>query len=133
MTVEGARPRVENSARGLGVRVGGGTNTDIPIDSAGKVAPGTGGMSVGPTWRDLPVHRIPRRLKHMVPAATGNNNDACWTMGNSAFIAGPLAEGLLLRPDNPTHGLVEPAREVQLDVYLGDLASTRNTWIIDES
>jgi hypothetical protein len=133
MTVDGDRPRVADTARGLGVRVGGGTNTDIPVDPHGNVSPNTGGMSVAPNWRDLPIHRIPRRLKHIISSATGSNEDACWRMGDGPFIEDRVAEGLILRPDRATHGNVEPSELMSLIHYRGLLALTQQNWNVDES
>jgi hypothetical protein len=133
MTLDGAGPLVANTARGLGVRVGGGTNTDIPVDSDGKVCPDTGGMSVAPSWRDLPLHRIPRRLKDIVPSAAGSNDDACWRMGNGPFIEAAVADGLVLKPDQPSHANVEPNETMSLARFCDRLASTREHWAIDES
>jgi hypothetical protein len=134
MTVDDGRPKVANSARGLGVRVGGGPNDDIPVTVAGHVAPNSGGMSVAPTWRDLPEIRIPSRLRDKgVLFARGKDSDACWRMGEGMFLAGVVAEGLRLRPDRPDHGVVEPAIEVPLEKYATDLAATRDMWVIDES
>jgi hypothetical protein len=132
MTVDGEKPLVADSARGLGVRVGGGTNTDIPVKANDDVEAETGGMSVAPSMRDLPLHRIPRRLKDKVPFATGNNVDACWAFGDGAFIAGPLADGLMLRPDSSTHANVEPRETMPLATYRSYLAKTRDAWAVDE-
>jgi hypothetical protein len=134
MTVEGDLPKVANSARGIGVRIGSGLQDDISIDANGCVAPGTGGMSVAPSWRDLPETRIPRRLREKGALyARGNDIDACWKLGEGAFVATPVADGLMLRPDRADHGTVEPARLEPLTQYLNHLAATREHWVIDES
>lgn len=131
--MDGRRPLVADTARGLGVRVGGGTNTDIPVDPHGGVAPNTGGMSVSPNWRSLPIHRIPRRLRDIVLSATGSNEDACWCMGEGPFVEDKVANGLILRPGRQAHGHVEPSELMSLDHYRGLLAATRENWKIDES
>jgi hypothetical protein len=107
--------------------------TDIAVDSAGRVSPGKGGMSVAPRWRDLPRHRIPARLSHVVAAASGSNLDACFRLGDGGFVGGGLAAGLQLRPASPTHGCVEPDAVEPLGQYRNDLAATRDQWIIDEA
>jgi hypothetical protein len=133
MTVDGKRPLVADTARGLGVRIGGGTNTDIPVSSNGDVTPNTGGMSVAPSWRDLPLHRIPHRLRTVVHSAAGNDKDACWRMGEGPFVEASVADGLMLRPDRKAHGNVEPIESMSLVRYRGLIAATREMWEVDES
>ena len=133
MTVDGDKPLIANTARGLGVRVGKGPHDDVAIDEHGKVAPGSGGMSVAPSWRDLPEVRIPTRLRGKgVLFARGKNNDACWRLGAGDFVASSIAEGLSLRPDRSDHGLVEPVEVAPLHKFLNDLAATCGLWTIDE-
>jgi hypothetical protein len=134
MTVDGDKPLVANSARGLGVRVGEGPHDDILVDANGQVAPGMGGMSVSPSWRDLPDVRIPRRLREKGALfARGKDTDACWRFGEGAFVAGSVADGLALSPDRFNHGTVEPEAIVLLNQYRDDLVATRERWAIDES
>ena len=97
------------------------------------MTPGTGGMSVAPHWRDLPRHRIPARLRQIIPAASGSNLDACFRIGDGEFASGRLAARLQLRPDSPIHGCVEPDAVEPLAQYQADLAATRDQWIIDET
>ena len=125
MTPDGDFPMIGQTARSLGVRVG--DADDIP-ERDGFVRPGTGGMSVAPRIEDLPRHRIPRRLRHRVPEATGRVGDVCWVLGEGPFEDGPVAERLLLRPDKPGHGLVEPAEAMATGEYLAGLAATRESW-----
>jgi hypothetical protein len=116
------------------VRVGDGPHHDIPIDSEDNVVPGTGGMSVAPSWRNLPEIRIPTRLRDKgVLFARGKDADACWKLGEGAFEAGAIADGLVLRPDRPDHGIVEPMHTEPLPQYISDLVATRDMWEIDES
>jgi hypothetical protein len=134
MTVDHGKPLVANTARGLGVRVGDGPHDDIPVDDIGRVSPGSGGMSVAPSWRDLPEIRIPRRLREKgVLFARGKDVDACWRLGEGRFVAGAVADGLMLRPDRLDHGTVEPNAVEALNQYRSDLAATRELWVIDES
>ena len=65
------------SSSELGARPG----IDITVDSAGNAVLDASGMSVAPGWRDLPFTRIPKRLQHIVPGATGANSTSCFTMG----------------------------------------------------
>jgi hypothetical protein len=99
------------------------------------VGPGTGGMSVAPEWRLLPVHRIPRRLRSKYPRAAGRSDVKLWRMGDGPFVGGPVAARLLLRPDpkaQQRHGFVEPdARMASVD-YQQALADTRDHWQMDE-
>jgi hypothetical protein len=128
MTRDGdGKPAVEDSAKGLGVRP-----NDIAPDAAGLVSPGTGGLSVAPRWRDLPSHRVPERLRDKMPKAKGSNAMACFVFGDGRFADGPLAEGLALRVDKPTHGVAEPSRKMSAGDYRSALAATRDGWTIDE-
>jgi hypothetical protein len=127
MMPDGHHPAVGPEKKKLGVQIPG----DL-AEVAGRVAPGTGGMSVAPAWRDLPLHRIPRRLKHLEPKASGNNQYECWKMGEGPFVAGAVAEGLSLRIDRSTHGLVEPAFAMSSREYQESLAATRDQWEIDQ-
>jgi hypothetical protein len=129
MSRVGDKPLVAPTARGLGVRRG----VDIAVDDSGNVSPGSGGMSVAPDWKLLPPWRIPRRLSHIVPQASGRNDDACWRFGENGFITEPIGEHLRFVPDRPTHGVVEPALEMQLSRYEEALADTQHDWQIDES
>jgi len=119
----------------LGVRVRPDEHADIAVGAEGMVEPRTGGMSVAPAWRRLPVHRIPRRLRAKSPRAAGKNEFFLWRMGNGPFMEGPLADRLLFRPDpeKPNkHGFVEPAARMPAGDYQAALAATRDQWVIDE-
>jgi hypothetical protein len=127
MLRDGEYPKIGPTAKTLGVR--------IPDDIAEQgqfVFPGTGGMSVAPTWRALPMYRVPRRLKHLAAKAAGSNNYECWKMGVGPFEAGAVADGLSLRPDRPDHGLVEPSAAMPSEEYQKSLAATREQWRVDE-
>jgi hypothetical protein len=133
MTVDAdGRPKVGPTARTLGARVPPDPKPDVTPDSNGMVQPGTGGMSVAPNWRHLPTHRIPKRLRHLVPKAHGKNEDACWRLGDGPFADGPVAEGLSLRVDAPRHGLIEPDAVTAEPAYQAALAATGGEWTIDE-
>ncbi|HUE70258.1 MAG TPA: hypothetical protein VMP01_05160 [Pirellulaceae bacterium] len=132
MKVDGGKPLCENTARGLGVRIGTSPEDDIAADDAGQVHPDSGGMSVVPSWRDLEAHRIPKRLKHIVTDARGSNRDACWRRGEGPFENGPVADDLVLRKDSDIHAFVEPARSMSAAAYIQALVATRDQWIIDE-
>lgn len=75
------------SSSELGARPG----IDITIDGAGNVALDSTGMSVAPRWQDLDFTRIPKRLRHIVPGATGANSTSCFTMGIGPFQNGIVA------------------------------------------
>src|SRR5205085_802621 len=92
-------------------------------------SPKTGGMSVAPNWRDLPPHRIPRRLNNLVPKATGNDRLVCWTLGNLQFIEGAIAIELFLRTANPRHGLIEPSISMSFKTYTDALTATQDLWV----
>ena len=106
-------PEVANTARSLGVRV----PADISVDSAGMVRPGTEGMSVAPTARDLVPHRRPREL----PGGTGK--DPVWEIDVNR-----LGPSLRYVPDSPRHGTIQPARSMTLETYRQALANTRSLW-----
>ncbi len=135
MTIESIdgkdRSKIGNTARTLRVRVPPADNPDIPVALDGTVSPGGGGMSVAPTWRDLPRHRIPVRLKALLPSASGSNQDACWAMGEGPFEPSPVATGLSLRLESGIHGLVEPENNQPISEYRGNLAATRDQWVIE--
>ena len=129
MRVDGQSPGTSRSAQDLGVRVPG----DIETTPEGNVLPNSGGMSVAPRWRDLPAHRIPRRLRHMAPGATGSNLVYCWRFGANEFASGPFANRLHLAVTLKSHGTVEPEFEMPVDGYRQALAETREAWEIDET
>lgn len=128
MTPDGDRPKVGPTARTLGVRPG----VDITPDAQGFVAPRRGGMSVAPSWRQLKKHRIPRRLRQIVPGATGSNQDRCWRMGNGPFTNDTVATSLGLRLERDDHGVVEPSVVMPLANFQAALAATQAEWSIDE-
>lgn len=131
MYLDGGFPRCGPDARSLGVRIPPSQAIDIEPDTEGYVQPGRGGMSVAPGPGQLPVHRLPRRLRGTFPRASGSNQDAVWQMGKGAFEAGDLADQLVLRPDpdRPTaHGFVEPAARMPCADYQAALAATRELW-----
>lgn len=135
MLADGDRPQVGPSAVALGVRVPPDEHADIAVGAEGAVGPRTGGMSVAPAWRLLPVHRIPRRLRPKFPRAAGKNQCFLWRMGEGPFTEGPFADGLHFRPDpaKPNkHGFVEPATRMTAAEYQTALAATRARWRIDE-
>ncbi len=109
-------PRVNRTARGLGVRPG----DDIPVDDEYEVEPFTGGMSVTPhSPEGLPFFRRP-------PGHGGTGKDPVWVLESAE-----LGEGLIFRPDDhspETHGFVEPAYRMRLDDYEDLLALTHNAW-----
>ncbi len=113
MKTDGAYPLVEQTARGLGVRVG----TDVSPDSAGYVHPGHGGMSVAPDDPfNLQQHRRP-------PAYGGTGADTVWVIGQDQLVA-----RLTFRADGITHGLIEPVASTDLSAYRSALAETRENW-----
>jgi RHS repeat-associated protein len=110
-TAEGL-PEVGDTARTLGVRPG----LDIPVEG-GIVKPGTGGMSVAPdTPMNLPSHRRP-------PGFGGTGKDPVWQIGEA-----DLGPNLRFRPDSPTHGVIEPAVEMSMDVFRKALSDLQGIW-----
>lgn len=97
------------------------------------VMPRTGGMSVAPSWRELPYFIIPERLRDKAPKARGKKNEQrVWRYGNSDFLEDKVTAELNLWPDNEAHGVVEPSTPMMLAVFQSSLAATRNGWQIDE-
>ena len=112
-------PKVEPSARGLGVRVG----RDVP--DARKIVPGHGGMSVSPRsiW-NVPAHRRPRRLGL---GSTGPDSDRVYVIAQSAI----ENHGLRVRLDPKVpevHGFIEPSNTEPTEAYLKRVAATRSDW-----
>jgi hypothetical protein len=122
-------PVVEQSASGLGIRPG----VDADLDAQDNVIANGKGMSVSPGWRVMPITRIPKRLRTIVRGARGSNRTSCFRFGDGQFLGGPLAKGLELVPDTPTHGCIAPMATVPLAQYESDLAATRSGWQVDES
>lgn len=117
-------PTVAPSASALGVRPA----VDIDIDNQGNVVVNDKGMSVSPSWREISIFRIPKRL-----GGQGSNNTFCFRMGSGPFQQGALAAGLELVPDSPKHGVVRPEKSVRLQQYENDLSATRLDWQVDEA
>jgi len=126
---EDGGPAVGRSPTSLGVRI----PQDISPDDQGNVAPALGGMSVSPRLVELPKFLVPKRLVHLLPSARGSNNNFVWRMGAGPFVAGAVAPGLLMQPDRPGHGTVQPESVVPLPTYEAALVATRSEWAVDES
>jgi hypothetical protein len=126
------KPVIEATNKGLGVRVAPSIVTDVDLDQDGRVILNGKGMSVAPTWRDLPPHLISRKLKPKYSDALGSPQLRCFTMGDGPFQNGPIADRMDLTCNEPKHGLVVPRLLASLDQFQADLASTRDDWKIDE-
>src|SRR5947208_16066958 len=114
MKKDSEKPLIGDSATTLGVRVGNGEDDDILPDDLVNVDRESGGMSVAPTLRDLPGHRIPRRLRDRIAWADGSNNCCVWRLGEGPFFEGPVAERLELRLNTETHGVIAPAARMHI-------------------
>jgi hypothetical protein len=133
MKIEQGQPKLDNTGKGLGVRV----PLDIePVDDV--VSPQQAqGMSVTPAPQLLPAHRVRRELRHVVPGAKGPSDIHIWRMGDGPFVTAPVAPDLVLEPDPPLqgkvrHGVVAPDRQMPLSVYEAALAATRQRWVLAE-
>jgi len=130
-------PAAEPPARGLGIREPGqeGVKADIDVDSDGLVVLNERGMSVARGWRDLPPHRIPRRMDDGEIGARGPDKDCVWCLGQGEFLPGPVSRALLLaiKIHNTSSGNVVPAQRVTVAQFLMDLAATRKDWSVDEA
>jgi hypothetical protein len=93
-------------------------NPDVPaVDDQDVVNPGDGGMSVAPNDpKGLPRHRRPASLG-------GLGQDPVWWIDTD-----DLGPDLQVRPDSPTHGVIEPKQPMALQDFQGALARTRNHW-----
>lgn len=135
MTPEGASPKLGPTGRTLGVRVPPDPHPDIEPDTDGAVVPNGRGMSVAPTIVDLPFNRLPKRLRHLNPAARGKDEDRVFRMGKRPFVQSAVSPQLDLLPDpgaSPTHGVVQPSRIMNIEEYQAALAATCEHWEIDE-
>ena len=127
------KPTVGTDSNMLGVRVPPHPRADVTPDEAGIVRPGSGGMSVAPSWRKLPIFLIPSRLKHLVAGARGADSLMCFQFGEGEFSDSSINSHLILRPNSATHGTVQPSRSMSLADFQQALADTRNSWtVIDE-
>jgi hypothetical protein len=105
-------PVVEESAKGLGVRI----NGDIPVTD-GLVLPLTGGMSVAPqTPYNLPIHRRPSNLG-------GTGKDPIFEINTNN-----LPTGLYYLQDKPNHGTIQPVFPMPYETYKSILSSTKYLW-----
>ncbi len=103
---------------------------DITVDSAGDVQ----GISVAPSWRELPVHLIPKRLRPLAPEAIGSNTSAVWRHGDGAFLdRAVVAPHLELRVDAADHGVIAANATMTLADYGSALAATQPDWVEDET
>ena len=109
MKDDGGYPKIESSARGLGVREG----IDITVDANGMVEPGKNGMSMSPSPQDLPSHRRP-------PEFGGTGKDPVWQIDTS-----DLGDDLKYVPDKPGHGTIQPSKKMTLERYKQALGSLR--------
>jgi|SRR5215211_1051410 len=114
------KPEIDNTARTLGVRIGG-RRPDIVVAASGLVLPETGGMSVSPPPpENLPEHRRPAEYG-------GIGRDPVWEL-NTNYLPPELA----YRPDPKEpdrHGFIEPVVPMHLDDYETFLRMTRNLWL----
>src|SRR5262249_7906435 len=128
-------PVVEPSARGLGVREPPSPDADMEVDAHSNVVLNGRGMSVARHWRDLPLHRIPKRLAQTKKGARAPNSNYCWRMGDGPFQPAPVTVGLdlVLKPYEPNLGNIVPSKVTTLTEFQRALAATRSQWAIDET
>jgi hypothetical protein len=134
----GRLPEIANNKTALGVvemlNEEDGNGDILVVD--GMVRPDRHGMSVSPSPDYLPLHRIPKRLKQVVPIdlgiPRGKNTLVCWRTGEGAFADSRFDVGLLfhLDPDNANHGLVGPDAVVALADYRAALGKTHPNWTL---
>jgi hypothetical protein len=127
-------PEVGTRSKELGVRVPPDKNADIDLDSAGRVELNRRGMSVTADWHQLMPHLIPKRLKQLVYGAAGPDELAIFRFGEGVFEDATINEELelALKQGSVQNGNVTPKSLVHIDVFLANLAATKDQWIIDE-
>jgi hypothetical protein len=135
MLADGDKPLVGSSNKSLGVRFPPDKHSDIPVEPGGTVQPGTGGLSVAPSWRELPSFLIPRRLRTLNRNAAGSNLLRSWCMGEGPFVDGPVSDRISLRvdPKNSRHGFLEPSVQIAKEEFQAAIAATREFWHVDEA
>jgi hypothetical protein len=79
----------------LGIR-----SVDVDVDTQNHVIVNGKGMSVAPTWRDININRIPKRLRPIMPGAGGANSTFCFRIGSGPFLQGSFANALGTRLGN---------------------------------
>ena len=112
----------------LGVKPG-----EVDIGADGNVTINRRGMSVAPCLCAFLPHMVHRRLKPLVPGASGEGNRFVWRMHDGPFATAPITQELHMQVTSSTHGVVRPAVKLTSSEYLAALASTRLDWQIDES
>ncbi len=128
----GTKPKIGcDGGPGLGVRVPPDPNADVHPDLIGNVGSGEG-MSVAPYISALEWFRIPKRLKHIYPDASGSNRQIIWSMGEGEFRDAPISASLALKADSDTHGQIEPMTRVPVAAFQNALAETQKEWRKDE-
>jgi len=73
---------------------------------------------------------MPPRLR---PDGRGKDEDRVFRLGTVAFNRMPVGNDLELAPNAPDHGVVQPIRVMQLELYEMALAATRDDWIVEEA
>lgn len=121
MMADGNKPKIQSSARALGVRVGDDIELEpdniVAMIKQGKPA----GMSVAPdTPTNLPEHRRPSYFG-------GKGKDPVWRISDDQ-----LGSELAYRQDSSRHGVVAPALEgMRLTEYEDAIASTQDLWVLE--
>ena len=133
MLNDNGKPVVGADTNMLGVRVPPHGHPDIVPDVDGNVHRETGGLSVVPTWRDLPYFLIPKRLKPIIHDARGKNELACFGFGEGSFAQSSITDELILKPDSPRHATIQPSMPMPLGRFQQLIAETRFGWKVDET
>lgn len=128
------KPALGNTANHLGLRFPGCQGkSDVDICSKSKkVIANKKGMSVANRWRNLPVHRIPKRLEGVLPGAAGRNELKCFRLADFSFIEQAIGNHLFHFIERQ-HGCICPTKSMSREAVESALASTQSDWLLDES
>jgi hypothetical protein len=128
-------PIVGSDSNMLGVRIPPHPQADVHPDSAGNVHARGGGLSVNEDWKRMHLNHIPARFSNIVKKARGSDKKSLWRLGEVPFSNGQITEELELRITGANHGLIEPAKSMQIGEFQQRLGETKPLWseLIPES
>ncbi|PNH99634.1 hypothetical protein C1O25_16260 [Vibrio diazotrophicus] len=114
--VLGSSDTAGSIAKKLGVRV----PDDVEVDEQGIVKADFHGMSVSP----MPIDNLPRHRRP--PEFGGTGKDPIW--GLHTIHLGTLDLKYVPDPNNPSHGFIAPAKDMEYTHYEQCIYDTRDIW-----